>query len=73
MRRGWNRHPRNPPAVRDQSGWQVLLNASNGRIRAEVRDLEQARLYALRADVDFVYGFVPETSLAGEYIPNRCY
>ena len=27
----------------------------------------------LRADVDLVYGFVPETTLAGDYIPNRCY
>lgn len=34
---------------------------------------EQARLYAQRVDVDLVYGFVPETSLAGDYIPNKCY
>jgi len=36
-------------------------------------ELEQARLYALRADADLVYGFVPETNLAGEYVANRCY
>lgn len=23
-------------------------------------------------DTDLVYGFVPETSLAGDYISNRC-
>lgn len=36
-------------------------------------ELEQARLYAVRADVDLVYGFVPETSLSGDYLPNKCY
>ena len=36
-------------------------------------ELEQARLYAVRVDADLVYGFVPETSLAGDYIPNKCY
>jgi hypothetical protein len=34
-------------------------------------ELEQARLYAVRADVDLAYGFVPEKNLAGEYIPGR--
>ena len=36
-------------------------------------ELEQARLYAVRADADLVYGFVPERNLAGEYIPGQCY
>ncbi len=35
-------------------------------------ELEQARLYAIRVDADLVYGFVPETNLAGEYIPGKC-
>jgi hypothetical protein len=36
-------------------------------------ELKQARLYAVRVDADLVYGFVPETNLAGDYIPERCY
>jgi hypothetical protein len=36
-------------------------------------ELEQARLYAIRMDADLVYGFVPETNLAGEYIEGKCY
>jgi hypothetical protein len=36
-------------------------------------ELEQARLYAIRIDADLVYGFVPETNLAGDYIPGKCY
>jgi len=36
-------------------------------------ELEQARLYAIRVNADLVYGFVPETSLAGDYIPGKCY
>ena len=36
-------------------------------------ELEQARLFAVRVEADLVYGFVPETSLAGDYIPDRCY
>jgi hypothetical protein len=35
--------------------------------------LEQARLYAVRVDADLVYGFVPETNLAGDYIPGKCF
>jgi hypothetical protein len=36
-------------------------------------ELRQARLYAIRVDADLVFGFVPETNLAGEYIPEICY
>jgi len=35
-------------------------------------ELEQARLYAVRVDVDLAYGFVPESNLAGDYLPNKC-
>lgn len=31
------------------------------------------RLRFVMKGADLVYGFVPETSLAGDYIPNRCY
>ncbi len=34
--------------------------------------LEQARLHAVRVDADLVYGFVPETNLAGDYLPGKC-
>jgi len=51
----------------------VTLDPLDGQPFKLYLELEQARLYALRADVDLVYGFVPETSLAGDYIPNRCY
>ena len=34
--------------------------------------LEQARVYAVRVDADLVFGFVPETNLAGDYIPGVC-
>jgi len=34
-------------------------------------ELEQARIYAVRTEADLAYGFVPETSLAGDYIPDR--
>ena len=36
-------------------------------------ELEQARLYAVRVEADLVYGFVPETDLAGAYTPEVCY
>ncbi|MEI6971360.1 MAG: hypothetical protein WCL44_07545 [bacterium] len=54
-------------AVRD------TLDPLNGQPFKIYLELEQARLYALRVDADLVYGFVPETSLAGEYVPNACY
>lgn len=34
-------------------------------------EMEQARLYALRLDADLLYGFVPETTMNGDYIPNN--
>jgi hypothetical protein len=55
------------------SGFLETLDSLDGQPFKLYLELEQARLYALRADVDLVYGFVPETSLAGDYIPNRCY
>ena len=54
------------------SGVVETLDSLNGRPFKLYLELEQARLYALRADVDLVYGFVPETNLAGDYLPDRC-
>ncbi len=34
-------------------------------------ELDQARLFAVRANVDLLYGFVPQTSLAGDYLPDQ--
>jgi hypothetical protein len=34
-------------------------------------ELDQARVYAVRTDADLLYGWVPETNLAGDYIPNE--
>ena len=61
--------------LRWQEGTNVMetLDPLDGQPFKLYLELEQARLYALRADADLVYGFVPETSLAGEYVPNRCY
>jgi hypothetical protein len=49
------------------------LDAVKGRPVRLFLELEQARLYALRLDADLVFGFVPETNLAGDYLPNLCY
>jgi hypothetical protein len=61
--------------LRWQDGGETreTLDALDGRPFRLYLEIEQARLYALRADVDLVYGFVPETSLAGDYIPNTCH
>jgi hypothetical protein len=61
--------------LRWQDGGETreTLDPLKGRPFKLYLELEQARLYALRADVDLVYGFVPETSLAGDYIPNTCH
>ena len=53
-------------AVRD-----TLESVRNRPVRLYL-ELEQARLYALRLDADLAFGFVPETDLAGHYVPNRC-
>jgi hypothetical protein len=34
-------------------------------------ELDQARLYAVRVNADSLYGFVPQTNLAGDYIPDQ--
>lgn len=34
-------------------------------------ELDQARLFAVRVQADYLYGWVPETSLVGDYIPNE--
>ena len=34
-------------------------------------ELDRARLYVLRADVDFLYGWAPQVNLAGDYIPDQ--
>lgn len=34
-------------------------------------ELDQARLYAVRVEADLLYGFVPQTNLAGDYLPNQ--
>jgi hypothetical protein len=34
-------------------------------------ELDQARLFAVRVEADYLYGWVPETSLVGDYIPNE--
>ena len=49
------------------------LAVLNGQPFKLYLELEQARLYALRVDADLLFGFVPETNLAGDYIPERCY
>ena len=61
--------------LRWQDGGETreTFDALNGQPFKLYLELEQARLYALRADADLVYGFVPETNLAGEYIPNTLY
>jgi hypothetical protein len=48
------------------------LDPLNGRPFKLYLELEQAHLYAVRVDADLVYGFVPETTLAGDYLPGRC-
>ncbi|MEI6971715.1 MAG: hypothetical protein WCL44_09380 [bacterium] len=60
--------------LRWQDGGVVreTLDPLNGQPFKLYMELEQARLYAVRADADLVFGFVPETSLAGEYLPNIC-
>jgi hypothetical protein len=35
-------------------------------------ELDQARLFAVRVHADFLYGWVPETNLVGDYLPNQC-
>ena len=62
-------------ALRWQDGDTVrdTLDPLNGQPFKLYLELQQARLYAVRADADLVYGFVPETNLAGDYIPERCY
>jgi len=61
--------------LRWQDGGETreTLDPLNGQPFKLYLELEQARLYAVRADVDLVYGFVPETSLAGDYISDKCY
>ncbi len=54
-------------AVRD------TLDPLNGQPFKLYLEIRQARLYAVRVDADLVYGFVPETNLAGDYMPERCY
>jgi len=34
-------------------------------------ELGQARVYAVRVDADYLYGWVPEPNLVGDYIPNE--
>jgi hypothetical protein len=36
-------------------------------------ELDQARLFAVRVEADYCYGWVPEPNLVGDYIPNTCY
>lgn len=55
------------PTVRE------TIDPLDGRPFKLFLELEQARLYAVRVDADLLYGFVPETNLAGDYIPDRCY
>jgi hypothetical protein len=59
--------------LRWQDGATVreTVDGLNGQPFRLFLTLEQARLYAVRVDADLVYGFVPETSLAGDYIPNQ--
>ncbi len=35
-------------------------------------ELDQARLFAVRVEADYCYGWVPEPNLVGDYIPNQC-
>ncbi len=35
-------------------------------------ELDQARLFAVRIEADYLYGWVPEPNLVGDYIPNQC-
>jgi hypothetical protein len=35
-------------------------------------ELDQARVYAVRVSADFLYGWVPQPNLVGEYIANQC-
>ncbi len=60
--------------LRWQEGATVreTVDPLNGRPFKLYLELEEARLYAVRADADLVYGFVPERNLAGEYVPDRC-
>ena len=58
-----------------KSPFKILLVDDEPGIRKILRlflELEQSRLYAVRVNADLAYGFVPETSLAGDYIEGRC-
>lgn len=60
-----------PLRWQDGGDTRETLDPLGGRPFKLFLELEQARLYAVRADVDLAYGFVPEKNLAGEYIPGR--
>ena len=62
-----------PLRWQDGPTMRETLDPLNGRPFKLYLELEQARLYAVRVNADLVYGFVPETNLAGDYIPGRCY
>ncbi len=61
--------------LRWQRGGEVreTLDPLNGQPFKLYLELEQARLHAVRADANLLYGFVPLTNLAGDYLPDQMY
>jgi hypothetical protein len=60
-----------PLRWQDDRGLVETLDPLNGQPFKLFLELDQARVYAVRADADLAYGWVPETNLAGDYIPDR--
>lgn len=60
-----------PLQWRRGDGVVSMPEPGNGKAFRIYFEMEQARLYAMRLDADLLYGFVPETTMNGDYIPNN--